>query len=488
MSTVRFNYRFVLKTIGFILIIESMFMMLSTIISFYSHEMVGDAMLLSSVITFFSGIFIRLIGTDDYERPITKRESFLTVTLTWVSLSLFGMLPFYLSGVIPNITDAFFETISGFTTTGATILTDIDNVPRGLLFWRSLTQWIGGIGIIVFALAIIPILGGNASVLYDAEATGIVHERFQPRVTQIAKHLWVIYIIITVTLTLLLWVGPMNLFDSICHAMSSVATGGFSTKQNSIAYWDSPYIQYVLSIFMFIGGINFALIFFLIKGMPKKLLKNEEFRWYASIVIIFTIIFAICLLVSGKFTNAEEVFRTSLFHVISGISSTAFTFHNYAGWGSFYVFMMLILMLFCACSGSTSGGIKIVRVIVLFKNTINEFKRQVHPTAILPVRINKQVVPVDTVTKVLAFMFLYVGILVISCVVLALMGMNFESAIGASIASISNIGAGLGSEAETGHFANISVAAKWYMGFIMLVGRLEVFTVLSLFMPTFWKK
>lgn len=483
-----FNYRFVLKTVGFILIIESIFMMLATIISFYSHEMEGDAMLISSAITFFSGIFIRLIGTDDYERPITKRESFLTVTLTWVALSFFGMLPFYISGVIPNITDAFFETISGFTTTGATIMTDIDNAPRGLLFWRSMTQWIGGIGIIVFALAIIPILGGNASVLYDAEATGIVHERFQPRVTQIAKHLWGIYVFITILLTLLLWAGPMNLFDSICHAMSTVATGGFSTKQASIAHWDSPYIQYVMSIFMFIGGINFALIFFLIKGLPKKLFRNEEFRWYAWVVLIFTVVFAIGQYLSGKYSDVEEVLRTSLFHVISGISSTAFTTENYTAWGSFYVFMMCILMLFCASSGSTSGGIKIVRVIVLFKNTINEFKRQVHPTAILPVRINGQVVPMDAVTKVLAFMFLYVGILVISCVVLSLTGMSFESSVGASIASISNIGAGLGSEAETGHFANISAGAKWYMGFIMLVGRLELFTVLSLFMPSFWKK
>jgi len=483
-----FNYRFIFKTIGFLLIIESLFMMVATVFSFYYHETAGDAMLISSVITFFSGILIRLIGTDDYEKPIGKRESFLVVSLTWVILSAFGMLPFYLSGAIPDISNAYFETMSGFSTTGASILTDIDSMPKGLLLWRSITQWIGGIGIIVFALAILPIVGGNASVLYDAETTGIVHERFRPRITQVAKRLWITYIFVTAILFLLLWAGPMNIFDSICHALATMSTGGYSTKQASIAYWDSPYLEYVLSVFMFIGGTNFALIYFLLQGVPKKLIKDEEFRWYAVICLVFTVIIAGSLYFSGTFDNIEYSFRTSMFQVISIITTTGFTSVDYMDWGAFYIFMLCLLMLFCACAGSTSGGIKIVRIIVLFKNAINEFKRQVHPNAILPVRLNGQVIPIDVVTKILAFMFLYLAILVISFLVLSFMGINFEESIGAAITCMGNVGPGLGEIGHSGHFNDIPAVSKWYLCFLMLTGRLELFTVLSLFMPAFWKR
>ncbi len=484
----KFNYRFVLKTLGFLLIIESIFMMVSTVVAFYYHERCGDAMLISASITFFVGILIRLIGTDDHERPIGKRESFFVVAITWVILSLFGMIPYTLSGAIPNLSDAFFETMSGFTTTGASILTDVDSMPRGLLFWRSITQWIGGIGIIVFALAILPMVGGNASVLYDAETTGITHERFQPRVTQVAKRLWMTYILITAILFFLLWAGPMNMFDSICHAFTTMSTGGYSTKQASIAHWNSPYLEYIISIFMFIGGVNFSLIYFLLKGIPKKMVKDEEFRWYALICLVFIMVIALGLYFSGQITNIEQSFRTSLFQVISIITTTGFSTDNYMYWGAFYVFLLCILMLFCACAGSTSGGVKIVRIIVLCKNAVNEFKRQVHPNAILPVRLNGQVVPIDTVTKILAFVFLYIGILIFSFLVLSFLGMPFEESIGAAISCMGNVGPGLGENGHAGHFANIPDISKWYLSFIMLAGRLELFTVLSLFMPAFWRK
>lgn len=484
----KFNYRFVLKTIGFLLIIESMFMMVATIVSFYSRDTSGDALLISSSITIFAGIFLRLVGTDYYEKPIGKRESFLVVAMTWVVLSAFGMLPFYLSGAIPDISNAYFETMSGFTTTGASILTNVDEMPRGLLFWRSITQWIGGIGIIVFALAILPIMGGNASVLYDAETTGITHERFRPRVSQIAKRLWITYIFITSILVLLLWAGPMNLFDSVCHALTTMSTGGYSTKQASIAYWDSPYLEYVLSIFMFIGGINFSLIFFLFKGVPKKLLKDEEFRWYGAICAIFAVVITLGLFLTNHISNFEQAFRTSLFQVTSIITTTGFTTTSYMTWGAFYLFLICLLMLFCACAGSTSGGIKIVRIIILFKNAINEFKRQVQPNAILPVRLNGQVVPIDIVTKILAFIFLYLGILIFSFIVLSFSGMEFEESIGAAISCMGNVGPGLGENGISGHFADIPTFSKWYLCFIMLTGRLELFTVLSLFIPAFWRK
>lgn len=483
-----FNYRFVFKTIGFLLIIESLFMMAATVVSFYYEETAGDAILISSAITFISGILIRLIGTDDYEKPIGKRESFLAVSLTWVILSAFGMLPFYLSGAIPDISNAYFETMSGFSTTGASILTNIDEMPLGLLFWRSITQWIGGIGIIVFALAVLPMLGGNASVLYDAETTGIAHERFRPRVAQVAKRLWMTYIFVTFILFILLWIGPMNMFDAACHALTTMSTGGYSTKQASIAYWNSPYLEYVLSIFMFIGGINFALIFFLLRGVPKKLFKDEEFRWYTCICLIFIAIIGLSLYFSGQLDSIEYSLRTATFQVISVITTTGFTTVNYMNWGAFYIFILCLLMLFCACAGSTSGGIKIVRIIILFKNAVNEFKRQVHPNAILPVRLNGQVVPIDIVTKILAFMFLYLAILVISFLILSFMGIEFEESIGAAVSCMGNVGPGLGNIGENGHFNDIPAASKWYLCFLMLTGRLELFTVLSLFMPAFWKR
>lgn len=471
---------------GFLLIIESILLMISAVVSFYHHEISGDAFLISASITIVVGVAFHLIGAEAREQFIGKREGFLVVSLSWVILSAFGMLPFLFSGVIPKVSDAYFETMSGFTTTGTTILSDINSVPLGLLFWRSLTQWVGGLGIVVFALAVLPIIGGNASFLFDAETTGITRERFQPRVTQVAKRLIVTYIAITSLLICLLWLGPMNLFDAVCHAMSTASTGGFSTKQNSIAHWNSSYIEYIICIFMVVGGINFSLIYYLFKGKPKKLFEDEELRWYLFIYILFTIVIMLGLIYSGKINVAEHAFRTSLFQVTSAITTTGFSTADFTSWGPFYMFLIYCLMMICACAGSTSGGIKVVRIVVLFKNAVNEFKRQVHPNAILPVRINNEVLQVDIVTKILAFIFLYLLILFISFVVLSFTGISFEDSITASLSCMGNVG--LGSIANSGHFADISDTAKWYLSFLMLTGRLELFTILSLFMPAFWRK
>lgn len=484
----KFNFRFVFKTMGFLLIIESLCLMVASLISLYYHEDCADAILISAGITFLSGLFLSIVGTEEREQAVGKRESFLVVTLSWTIMSAFGMLPYYLSGEIPDISDAYFETMSGFSTTGATILHNIGEISHGLLFWRSLTQWIGGIGIIVFALVLLPMVGGNAAVLYEAETTGIVRQRFRPRIGQVAKRLFFTYVFVTSVLIVLLWLGPMNLFDAVCHALSTMSTGGYSTKQDSISHWDSAYIEYVISLFMFVGGVNFALIYFLLQGTVSKIIKDEEFRWYSYICLVFTVVITLCLLFTGLYSNVEEAFRASLFQVVSIITTTGFATADYVIWGSFYTFAFTLLMFFCACAGSTSGGMKIVRMIVLCKNAVNEFKRQVHPNAVLPVRLNDNVIPIDMVTKVLAFMFLYVGITVFSFLVLSMTGMGFEESVGAAITSISNVGPGLGDNSPSGHFGEISPFAKWYMSFLMLTGRLELFTVLSLFMPAFWKR
>ncbi|MDR1883207.1 MAG: TrkH family potassium uptake protein [Prevotella sp.] len=482
-----FNYRFVLKTIGFLLIIESLFMMLSSVVSFYLRETAGDVMLIGSTITFFAGVFLRLTGTEDYVKPIGKRESFVMVAMSWIILSVFGMLPFCLSGSIPDIGEAYFETMSGFTATGATILTDVESMPKGLLFWRSITQWMGGLGIVVFVATILP-MGGNASVLYDTEVTGIGYDRFRPRISQIAKRLWLVYIFLTSVLVLLLWLGPMNMFDSVCHAFTTISTAGFSTKQNSIAYWNSAYTEYVITLFMFIGGINFPLIYFFMQGDTGKLLKNEEFKWYVVVILISVAITGLGLYSSGKIEGVERAFRTSLFQVVSVVTTTCHATDNFMNWGAFYQFIVVILMLFGACAGSTSGGIKIVRIIILFKNSINEFKRQVHPNAILAIRLNNRVISIDIVTKVLAFIFLYLGVLIFSCLLLSWSGMEFENALGAAISCIGNVGGGLAEIGYSGNFHDVPAASKWYLSFLMLTGRLELFTVLSLFMPAFWRR
>lgn len=445
-------------------------------------------MVISAAITFMAGLLFNIFGTEEEEQSVGKRESFLVVALSWTVMSAFGMLPYYLSGEVSNISDAYFETMSGFSSTGATVLLNIDEMSKGLLFWRSLTQWIGGIGIIVFALVLLPMVGGNASVLYEAEATGIVRMRFRPRIGQMAKRLFSSYLLLTLVLILLLWFGPMNLFDSICHGLTVISTGGFSTKQASIAYWNSAYVEYVITLFMFIGGVNFALIYYLLQGVASKLVKDEEFRWYVAICGIFTLVIAVGIIATGAISNIEQAFRTSLFQVVSVTTTTCFTTADYTMWGSFFSIAFALLMPFCACAGSTSGGMKIVRLIVLCKNAINEFKRQVHPNAILPVRLNGNVVSGDVVTKILAFLFLYLSIIAVSSLILSLTGMSFIESLSSAVSCMSNTGMAFDGNGMSAGYTDIPAFSKWYMSFLMLTGRLEIFTVLSLFMPGFWHK
>lgn len=483
-----FNIRFVLRILGFNLILESLFMMACSLISFYYQEASGDAILICGTVTLLSGIFLRIFGTENKQLKTTKRESFVVVTLIWIFLTIFGMLPFYYSGVIPKWSDAFFETMSGFTTTGSSILTNIDDMPKGLLLWRSVTQWIGGIGIIVFALLLLPMVGGNAVNLYNSEVSGISKDKFSPKIKHTAMRLWGIYLAITVVLIFLLTLSPMTFFDSVCHAFSTVSTGGFSTKQASIAYWNSPYIEYILCLFMFIGGTNFTLIYFLFKGRFRRIFRDEEFKWYLGMTLIFTMLVTLGLYYSGQAKGLDTSFRSSLFQVVSVITSTGFSTADYTSWGVFYSLIMILLMMFCASAGSTSGGMKVVRMVILAKNAINEFKRQVHPNAVLPVRLNRNVVPTEIVTKILAFLFLYLLILVLSSLALSFSGMNIDESISAAISCMSNVGPGLDSLSPNGNYANIPEFSKWYLSFLMLVGRLEIFTVLSLFMPDFWKR
>ncbi len=469
-------------------ILETVFMSLATVVAFLYKGNDFYPLLISSGIIFLTGVLLYVVGFRANEYMTGRREGMLTVTLTWTLLSFLGMLPFYLGGYVDNITDAFFETMSGFTTTGSTILTDIETLPKGILFWRSLTQWQGGMGMIVFTVALMPILGGGAIQMFDAETPGITHERFRPRITQVAKRLWGVYLFLTFVLVLLLWIGPMDLYDAVNHAMTAISTGGYSTKNASIAYWDSAYIEYVISLFMLIGATNITLIYFCLNGNVKKLCRDEEFRWFFWFVWIMIGITTAWVLYTGFATDFSSAFRKATFQVSTLVSTCGFATENYIPWGPFFWSIALILMFICGCAGSTCGGLKMGRFAILSKSLFNAFKKQTHPHAIIPVRMDTHIVSGDVVLRVLAFAFAYVVLIVISCLVLMLDGLGFEESIGAAVSAISNVGPGLGKLGPVDNFSEVPVVSKWFLSFLMMTGRLEIFTVLTLLVPGFWKQ
>ena len=397
------------------------------------------------------------------------------------------MLPFYIGGYIPDIANAFFETMSGFSSTGATILDDIESLPHGILFWRSMTQWIGGLGIIMFTIAVLPIFGVSGLQVFAAEASGPTHDKVHPRIGITAKWIWSIYASITALLVGLLMLGGMDWFDSICHAFATTGTGGFSTKQASVAYYNSPYIEYVISIFMFISGINFTLLLLFANRKFKKFISNAELKFYFGSVVLFTAVIAIVLYYTSPM-GMEESFRKSLFQVISLHTSTGFATDDYMQWTPVLWGLLTIIMLMGACAGSTTGGLKCIRMVILTKVSRNEFKHILHPNAILPVRINKQVISPSIVSTVLAFCFIYIAIIVISTLLMMAMGVGAEESMGCVISSIGNMGPGLGETGPAYSWNALPDAAKWLLSFLMLLGRLELFTVLLLFTPDFWKR
>lgn len=466
--------------------VEGAFMLLPFIISIFYGENDSLGFLISAGINLLAGGLIIWL-TRKATRDIGKREGFIIVSLVWVIFSLLGSLPYIFTGAIPSYTDAFFETMSGFTTTGSSILNDIESLTHGILFWRSLTHWLGGMGIIVLSLAILPIFGIGGMQLYIAEVPGPTPDKISPRIRQTAASMWVIYVILTIAETFLLWIGEMPLFDAVCHSFATMATGGFSTKQASIAFWPSPYIQYVIILFMFLAGTNFTLTYFAIRGKFKPILKDEEFKYYGLITIGFTLLIFIGLIISTQ-TGVEEAFRNSLFWVVSIITTTGFCTVDYLLWKPVLVALVFALFFFGGSAGSTGGGIKIMRIVLLFKNGYYELKRMIHPNAVIPLKFNKHSVDSKIVTNVLAFFVLYFMIFGTSTVLFMVFEPNLESAMGAVASSLGNIGPGLGSVGPAENYAHIHPAGKWFLSFLMLLGRLELFTILVLFSPSFWKE
>ncbi len=479
------NIRPIARVIGVLLMIIGGFMLLCLPFSFYFHSNDEMPLILSGICCILIGSIFWWIPRVD-KRGINKREGYLIVALGWLAMVSFGTLPYLFSGVIPNIPDALFETVSGMTTTGASVLTDIEATPKGILFWRSMTQWIGGMGIIVLTVAIFPLLGIGGIELFVAEAPGPTSDKLHPRIQETAKRLWIIYVALTFILTIILFALGMNFYDAINHALTTMATGGFSTKNASMAFYTSPLIHYTVILFMFFAGTNYTVIYFGLKGKFKKVWKSDEFRAYLFLVIFLSILVSLWVfqLTDGSF---EHAFRDSMFQIVSLITTTGFVSADYTSWSPGLTMFFFILLFVGACAGSTSGGIKIIRNLVFFKNSILEFKRILHPRAIVPLYLNGQVVRGKVITHIFIFLLLYMIIFIFGSIALSVMGIDFMTAIGAVATSLGNVGPGIGKVGPVDNFAWFPAHIKIFLSFLMLLGRLELFTILVLFTPYFWK-
>ncbi len=486
---VEINFKQIWKVIGILLIFESLIILSTTIVSAIYSEKDYIYFIITAGIGLFVGLGLNVI----FRNPSTtlgKREGALLVTLTWVFFSILGAFPYWLSNAIPSFTNAFFESISGFTATGASILNDIEGLSHGMLFWRSMTHWIGGLGIIVISMAILPMIGVNATNLFIAETTGPALDKISPKISDTARILLTIYISLTLVETTLLVFGGMSFFDAICNSFATVATGGFSTKQASIGYWTSPYIQYVVAIFMLLSGINFSMFFLAYTRNFKKVIRNEEVKVFLFLAIASSIVVTLFNLdyTSINFSYLEKTWRDSFFTVSSILTSTGFGTVDYMLWQPITWVILAILMFIGGSAGSTGGGAKVVRFLLAGKIAYAEFKKLIHPIAVVPVKYNRKNLQENLEIRVLAFLFLYVLIIALGMLILIIAGMELKEAFGSVLTSLSGVGPAFGKLGPANNYSEISTFSKWFMAFIMLIGRLELFTVLVLFTPSFWKK
>jgi len=479
----------VVRLQGLLQLFEAAFMLLPLGVSWWFGEESGiKAFGWSAAITAGAGLLMTF-GLRPRNTAMRKREGIMLTAVVWVVFSLFGMLPFLLSGVMDSVTDAFVEAMAGFTTTGVTMIVDLDNAPKGILLWRSLCQWIGGMGILLFTLAVVPMLNHKGGItLFNAEVTGITHEKLKPRISQTAKNLWLIYLMLTIVLAVLLVLGPMDWFDAVCHALSTTSTGGYSTKAAGLLHWQSWYVYIVITVFMFLGGVNFALIYAMLHGNFRRLKDNLTFRCYCGIIIIGSILIFANMIYSGVLENTQDRIIKSLFETTSAITSTGYSLTNHRAIGQFISLLLLMFMISGGMSGSTSGGAKLDRIIVLLKNTNNEIYRTLHPNAVRSVHNDGKLVAAHSVAKVNAFFVIYAALLLLGALVMTQCNVPVFDAITASASALANSGMGY-DLTETGvWWATLPDACKWTLAFEMLIGRLELFTVLVIFTRGFWAR
>lgn len=480
------NYRLILNIVGISLLFLSFFMIFPLIVSFVYGETDGSHLLISLLITVTAGNSLYFFTRQTRREDISHREAFVIVTVTWLAMSLFGAIPYMFTAGFDSFTDAYFESMAGFTTTGSSILSDIESIPKGILFWRSMTQWIGGMGIIVLAIAILPLLGTGGMQLFKAEVPEISLDKLRPRILDTAKALWFIYVGLTGLNMLLLIFGGMSLFDACCHSFTTMATGGFSTKNSSIGHFSSAYIEYVTGIFMFLAGINYSIYFYVIKGKVSKLWQSSEFKFYFLITAMATFMLTLNLWRSS-YASVEDSLRYAFFQVTSIMTTTGFATADFEKWSSFAQIMLVIAMFFGGMIGSTGGGIKQVRILLMLKHSYREIYQLIHPRAVTVVRLNDKYLDKEVLGSIWGFVFLFLGVSAVAIIGMAAIGLDMITSATTVISSVCNVGPALGEAGPADNYSSIPVAGKWILIFCMLTGRLEVYTVLILLVPRFWK-
>lgn len=481
------NFKLIYKVLGSLLFLEAFFMSTCLLMSISFREDDFLPFTFSILITASAGIIMKYAGKGA-ENAMSRRDAYLVVTLSWLIFSAFGSIPFMAGGYLINPADAFFETMSGFTTTGATIIDDVESLPHGLLFWRSLTQWIGGLGIVFFTIAILPsLVGGNVRV-FSAEATGPIKSKLHPRLSTTAKWIWMVYLVLTTACAGSYMLGGMDWFDGINYSMSTTATGGFSTHNDSVSYFHSSTIEYVSILFQFLSGVNFTIMYLaLFKGKFKQFFTNSELRFYISIVTIATAVIMALLIVRNDYSFADAL-RNSLFQVVSFITTTGL-FNDDAGQWPHLTWVILGIMMFIgACAGSTSGGFKCIRGLMMLKVIRNQFKQILHPKAVLPVKVNRQNIPQSAISTLMAFFAVFIVSCLITATIMIAMGIDNTNAITISLSCMSNVGPTLGTQiGPEMSWSGLPDIVKWICSILMLMGRLEIFTVIVLFSPSFWR-
>jgi trk system potassium uptake protein TrkH len=477
------NFRIIARIFSLLLIVEGLFMLLSLAVSFIYHEPAVSSFFYSALITLVTGIIV-FTPLRNEERVTGKKEGYLIITGAWLLLSLFGTLPYLFSHSVNNFTDSFFESVSGFTTTGATIFTDIESIQHGILFWRSLTQWLGGAGVIFISLYVLPLFKTIYIQLPAGDFTGQPSDKIHPRIKDAAKRLFYIYGILTLVESVLLLIGGMPVFDAICHSFSTLSTGGFSTMNRGIAAFSSPYVKIVITLFMFIAGMNMSFIYFGIKGNFRKIFSNSEFLFYCITCAVFMLLVsALLMLRSGNGSS----FLEGSFHAVSIITTTGFYLQDHALWGDLIIMILFVLMFTGGTAGSTSGGIKILRLLVITKNSRQELKRLIHPNAFIPVRLDTRTVPQTIIFNLLVFITLYFLIICASSLIISFMGYDMITSFSTSASMLGNIGPGLGEFGPFTNFSEMPVSGKLFSAVLMITGRLEILTVMVLMTRSFYR-
>ncbi|MBN1967865.1 MAG: TrkH family potassium uptake protein [Candidatus Delongbacteria bacterium] len=479
------HLRLVINVLGFLLLILGVSQSVPLFVSFFYNDHAYTGILESMLILTVTGLLMYKFTKSDDE--LSSRDGFIIVTIGWILMSISGAFPYYFSHTINSFTDCVFESTSGFTTTGASILTDIEILPKSIIFWRAMTHWIGGMGIVVFAIAISPFLGIGGMQLFKAEVPGPTTDKLTPRISQTAKILWMIYVGITVSEIIFLLFGGMSFFDSVCHAFATVATGGFSSKNNSIAFYQSQYIDYVISFFMIISGINFSLHYKLITGNLKSYLNDTELKSFILMIVIVTSVVTISNYSESIYTSFSESFRYSLFQVSSLVTTTGFATADYEQWTPLSQVLLFGLLFVGGSSGSTSGGIKNIRIVVAFKYMLLEAKKILHPNAIIQLRVNNCTVNSAIVHSILSFVVLFFFIFIILTILMTLAGVDIITSLSSVITCLSGVGPGFGLVGPTENFAMIPLLGKIILSFSMIIGRLEIHTFFIILTSSFWK-